>query len=225
MTGIIRLTGRVARWGHEVLPDVKSKGLSRASGPWLVPRGTRDEPPSVRWRTYSAELLEHSIFVDLANTPKTHEGIVNFADTWGLPLDPGHPRFCFSEVRDVYAAIDRMVEVLETGLSGGDGAVVRRLQAASSNSPVYPRTDLGFLGIVFGWERRADRKNDKPKLFIEANNLVQFCLLEYLQALAGGVDVNTCGHCRAYLRVPKSGRPAKYCKDACRQAACRARRK
>ena len=227
MTGIVRLTARVAQRGHEVLHEIpwaRTKD-ERARGPWLAPRGIFERPPAVRWRTYSAELLQHSIFVELANTPKTHEGIVEFADKWGLPDDLRHPRSCYSTVCDMYAAIDEISEALEIGRSGGDGAIVRRLQTASSNSPMYPRMDLGFLGIVFGWERRADRRNDKPRLFLEANNLFQFCLLEHLQALAGGVDINSCGHCRTYLRIQKNGRPAKYCTDACRQAACRARRK
>ena len=82
MTGIVRLTARVAQRGHEVLQEVpwaRSKD-ERAKGPWLVPRGICEKPLVVHWRAYTAELLEHSIFVELANTPKTHEGIGRFAD-------------------------------------------------------------------------------------------------------------------------------------------------
>ena len=62
-----------------------------------------------------------------------------------------------------------------------------------------------------------------PAFFLTAHELFQFCVLEWLQAQAGGVDFAVCGACQKLLPLHKEGRPKSYCDDRCKMRAHRKR--
>jgi hypothetical protein len=239
-TGLLRLRWRAAARGYEISNWVLAWGNDRArtinhpgGSAYVLPKGYREAHVVLRaktpWRTYEARLLEKNIFLELARTPPTPEGVISFVDEWGFP-SAGHPQGC--SLAMAYKAINFMTRLIEAGSkrTGGDSAAVKFLDESFPDlveSRLLPHgpSALGSFDTFVEWETRGSRGRDKPRMYLEAHSLFQFCILEFLQALAGGIDIKTCGHCGEYLRIPTSGRPPQYCDDACRQAACRARRK
>ncbi len=74
--GFIRLEWQVPRRGYML---EERADLAQHDRTYLVPRG-KDE------RSYTTNLLEHCIFLDVANTPPhDSEAILKVVNKWGLP--------------------------------------------------------------------------------------------------------------------------------------------
>jgi hypothetical protein len=173
------------------------------SWPWkhdamdfIVPRnGTR--------KRYKVQLLESSIFIDLANSKQSselQEGVREFVNKWGLP---GHwndePVESFVKWRDA------VIHALS--LSPHD--ILRRFRG----------TNLGNLTAGF------EVKRGNIQLNFQADTLRQFCALEVLQHRAGHIDIVECGGCNRFLPLNKVGRHKAYCGEKCKMVAYRRRRR
>jgi hypothetical protein len=198
----------VARSGHELSPvatygDLYGRSgncideVEESYGPYIVPR-------SGKFRGYEADLLEHSIFIELANSPSTPDGALAFVDSRGLLTRA--PTLPLSEFYEAQRLIRTALEVGQA--ADGYGKLVKLIKDQS----------LGKLETRFEWKRRS-----APQFFLEAHTLIQFCHLEHLQALAGQIDLHRCGRCGKFLPIHKDGRPKDYCGHACKQAAYRRR--
>ena len=181
---------------------------------------------------YQASIGEYQIYSQLANTPRTPDGVLKFVDQWGLLYDllpwVGLESF-YAAIATMKSAIDDGNAAIRSGRPGADTAAVKRLNARLTNVYQGHSGPEGFAGLIsaqFDWEARAEPRHHKPRLIFAATSLWQFCLLEHLQAIAGGVDIKTCENkrCGKYLRLPKGGgRAPRHCDDTCRQAARRQR--
>ena len=235
--GFLRLRWHVASDGYALTSLGPSRRLKVETRTWTVQPFEADGssttflvPRSLKLRAYEVSILNPGIFNELASAPATPAGALSFVNKWGPLFDgawnkPARPQSLdwFYEARAV------MKDAIEIGNRGGDTAVVRHLEHYEYSLSHAKRGGAGFLfGTVdtrFDWEHRGDRARDKPRLFFQARTLRQFCHLEHLHALAGGIDIAKCEACGAYLRIPKTGRPPRHCDDACRQVACRKRKR
>jgi hypothetical protein len=66
-------------------------------------------------------------------------------------------------------------------------------------------------------------KRGRPRLYFQAESLLQFCAFELLQTREGDIDITACSACGRLLPVHKKGRPKEYCNDACKMGAWRRR--
>jgi hypothetical protein len=173
------------------------------SWPWdsdamdfIVPRGGKP-------KHYETRLLEHPIFLDLANSRQSStidEGVLEFVNKWGLlgPLD--QPLETFVKWRNT------LIQSLD--LSPTD---IRKR---------FEDTSLGHLTARFQVVR-----GGSIQLNFQAETLRQFCALEVLQARAGHIDVTACGACNRFLPLHEKGRPKEYCSNKCKMVAYRRRRR
>jgi hypothetical protein len=76
----------------------------------------------------------------------------------------------------------------------------------------------GFGGL----DLCVEMKQGRPRLFLQAQSLLDFCALEFYQATAGNIDLTACDACGKLLPLHKKGRPKRYCDDKCKMAAWRA---
>jgi hypothetical protein len=165
-----------------------------------------------RRREVVAGLGQYSIFTELANTPETAEAALAFTRKWGT-LQDSNGLF----VSNFYRGRTEIAALIESASGGrGSASLIRNIQTKTFTGAwgglgVLASSGLGLLKTHF----------EKGKLFFEAHSLLQFCVLECVHAVAGGVDISKCRGCGAYLRVSLNGRPPLYCGDACKQGAYR----
>ena len=158
-------------------------------------------------RKYEAHLLEHEIFLDLVNSARRpgEAGVLEFVEKWGLLRKGG------------MQSLERFLRGRDDFLAFMDGNL----------SPDVMRNlvgDSGFFELGFGpVDVRLEKIRGRPLFFFQPRTLLQFCVLEYLHTRTGGIDLKSCEACGALLRLPKLGRPARYCDDACKMAAYRAK--
>ena len=230
MTGKVRLRYRLPPDGYEIIDrHPYAVPESDFGAPWVVPRGLHGREPrfdnwaKIPWRYETVGLLQHSLFVELANTPPTREGVIKFANKWGVIsrvnsfLDRDHPE---QPMLVSVQAIEIMNGAMQAGASGGADAVEKFIHSCSI--PLF----FWDIKISFDNEQIGKRKFAKRTTYFEAQTVLQFCLLEYLQTLAGGIDVRTCKECGKHLPVPKwGGRARNYCdnNNVCAMRALRKR--
>jgi len=183
--------------------SIRLQGLSgRDVLEYLVSRGRESTE-------YEAELLQHSIYLDLANSERQpgHEGVLGFVTRWGLLTRDWHrPQALENFIR----ARNSIIRVL--GLPIRD---VRPVLEELFSWPGRPGNGLGRLDV------RVEVRRGKLQTYFEASSLLQFCALELLRARVGGIDVTVCHACGQHLPLPKVGRPKLYCDDRCKMRAWR----
>jgi hypothetical protein len=211
MLEAVRLRWQVDKAGYEL--GVRP---TRCIPKWnrrVNPLGICIKPRTYEFRTREIG-LGHSTFIDLANAEETPEGALAFAGNWG------GLRGTLLHLEDFYEGRLAIRSAIEARKSGAT-ALIRHFQAPPvadlmDGGKFYPfRDGLGSLDTCF----------EKGKLFFEAQNLLQFCMLQLVHDTSGGVGISQCGACGAYLHLPKTGRPKVYCGDACKQDAYRQRHK
>ncbi len=181
------------------------------------------KPLSFDFEPYEVGILERSIFIDLAEADATPEGALAFTNKWGSLTES------VFDLNVFYVGRLEIRNAIEAGKRGAT-ALVRHLQAPPmadfmDGGKYYPFKDgVGSLNTNFDW-RRHGKKFSQPALFFEANDLLQFCMLEVVHTVMGGMKISKCGVCGTYLHIPQNGRPPLYCKDACKQQAYRRRLK
>ena len=203
MTGMVRLMWRVDPAGYKIEPREHKPGTAGAamhgSGVqnFIVPRSS-----SEKQRKYEAHLLEHEIFLHLINSARRpgEAGVLEFVEKWGLLSHVGMESLeWFQRRRDDFLDFfsGNYCPDLVVRLCGG---------LKSSLGPVHIRLQ---------------KTRGRPQFFFQPHTLLQFCVLEYVHTSTGGIDLKSCEACGALLRLPKLGRPARYCDDACKMAAYR----
>jgi hypothetical protein len=226
--GLVRLIWTVNRGGYDILSRREMLRMARDPkhpltfssigwsfvGPddtdFIVPLGGKA-------RVYEAALLEHAIFLALANSAKQPgaDGVLAFANEWGqLTNEPCRPLGTFLKERD------SMVQAL----SPRDNDLAPLLQeiVPKGASPASLRSshhrELGRL------QARSVREGARSRFFFQAETLLQFCALELLRTREGGIDITACAACGKFLPLHKKGRTKLYCNDACKMLAYRIRR-
>jgi hypothetical protein len=163
------------------------------SGLYVTPRGGKSKP-------YTARVRERNIFLDLAGMTRSPDGALAFVGKWGL-LDIGS---------NVSGSVEEMISASEL--------MERRLNIVKKGG-----TALAEL-CRERWEFRLDGEFRDGEVVVRVKNLKAFCWLEFLQAHAAGGDFSQCANpkCGAWRRYPTTGRPNKYCSEACKKTAQRA---
>jgi hypothetical protein len=155
------------------------------------------------------EGLKDNVFVQLANTPCTHDGVKNFVDEYGLPFrNMARPElyYIYKAVRDLASAVEHV--------RAGCWADFERSLGESKIAEAQVR-----FGKLPG--------DSAPRLFLQPKSLISFCCLELMQA-SGGVEIQQCANpkCAAFLPIEmerRRGTKRIYCKDSCKVAGFRLR--
>jgi hypothetical protein len=195
--GLIHLVWKVDSLGYEIV----KRGQPVAEEDWVVPLG--GEPKLI-----DVELGKHNIFIDLANSGQRSgcEGVLEFVNTWGL--------LC-----DIRIASQRLSEFLDarqnliSAIRGDAQALLRFVSLGRGNSG----RGVGFGPLHAAYVLRPGGS----KLNLVAVSLLQFCVLEFLHARDGGVNVLPCRACGRILPLHRVGRPKIYCNEACKQRSWR----
>jgi hypothetical protein len=197
--GIIRLDWSVDRSGYELV-EIADGGppgtiLSEAMGGLYV------KPRGGKDDPYTARLRERDIFLELAMMDKSPDGALAFVRKWGL-LDVRSG----GAVEDIVRASEMMERRLRVVKKGGTALEQIRRER---------------------WTFRLDGEWHGGNVIVRVKNLLAFCWLEFLQAHSAGGDFYQCANtkCGAWRRYPTTGRPNKYCSEACKKAAQRALKK
>ena len=154
-------------------------------------------------KQYEAELLEHPIYLELANSKQSssvEDGVLKFVNKWGSLWHGDAPLATFVNWRNKLIEFQARDDLSQNA--------VRHFRG----------TNLGRLNASF------EVKRGTLQLYFQAETLQQFCVLEVLQAKAGFIDVTACGACNRFLPLHKNGRPKQYCDDRCKTAAYRMRK-
>jgi hypothetical protein len=174
---------------------------------FIVPRGGKPT-------RYEAALLEHEIFLDLANSARRPgpDGVLEFVNKWGQLTGPLiRPLEGFLRERDA----------LVRALGHADKDIAHLLNEVSKReSPAFleiPHRELGIL------HARSVHKGRSSRVFLQSETLLQFCTLELLRAHDSDIDIKACGACGKFLPLPRKGRPKKFCDDTCKMKSYRFR--
>lgn len=192
-TGIIRLKWEVDSSGYQLVEREERGGTiltHSPAGTYIVPRGGKRSLLDVG-------LQDHDIFLDLANAPTTHDGVLAFTNRWGQ-LAKGDEQ----AVSEFFA--------IQQSMAWSMTAPVSKVRQA-----LRKKDALGSLKIDL----------EGKHLALLANALVQFCWLQRLHALDAGADIARCPECKLFLpNRYKPGRVKKHCSNACKQRLYRRNR-
>jgi hypothetical protein len=198
---LVRLVWDVYPAGYKIAKRTHRPGTGAAR---LYGDGVQDciVPAGPKMKKYQTALLEHEVFRDLANSARRPgpEGVLQFVNKWGLLTK--------SDWRE---SLERFMNRREGFLDFMSGKLTPHFAA-----------ELGpFIDGVGYLETHLETRRGRPQLFFQADTLLQFCVLEFIQATAGGIDLTACDACGALLPLHKKGRPKRYCDDACKMKAYR----
>jgi hypothetical protein len=142
-------------------------------------------------KPYRCNADNFEILLDLLNMPSTREGVVGFVNQWGLLRAPSLEE----QRRAVWfiATSKSLARVMEDGLPRSAGDLV-----------------LASLELVRG---------PTGRLFLRANTLEEFLWAQVFQLRHGAIF--QCPICKKFALAPMTGRPPKYCSDACSSKAYR----
>jgi len=199
----IRLQWEVCKDGYEIRPDDWNE--------WREDYQAREYimARSQRFERYEVGLLESAISANLINSARQPgaAGVLEFVNVWGLltPIDDEVPlQEEFLDKRDYFIRV-----------SGSGYKYIAKLLDEARNSEGLPHWALGALWVQFLVRR------GKPQLYFRAQSLLQFCVLELVQAQAGGLEFSVCGACQKVLPLHREGRPRSFCDNACKMKAWR----
>jgi hypothetical protein len=197
--GIIRLDWSVDRSGY-VLVDKSSEGPAGTILSGLVGE-IHIKPRGGKEEPYTARLRERNIFLDLAGMDRSPEGVLAFVQKWGLLNDRSK-----GSVEGIISASETMERRLNIVKKGGTALEQLRRER---------------------WNFRLDGEYHNGEVIVRVKNLRAFCWLEFLQAHSAGGDFYRCANpkCGAWRRYPTTGRPNKYCSEACKKAGQRAKKR
>ena len=171
----------------------------RSSGTYLVPCGSETT-------SYTADLLEHCIFLELANMPPRSQAVLEFANKWGLPTRGDW-------------TVDRFIQL---SLAFARTAILADAKGIPALARKFP-PDKRFGSIKWGFGRMP--RQSAPGICFYARDLLTFCWLELLQFCVGPTEIRQCEICKDLMQRPKAGPMGEYCSQACRQKAYRLRMK
>jgi hypothetical protein len=174
-----------------------------------------------RGRAYEVGLGEtkdgYVAYTDLASMSPDLEGVLEFAGRWG---HLGMIASGLITVSDYYCAKIFIAGALAS-LSGPNRSAAKNF-ITRSLPMLYGPDRLGLFTSRFGWS------GANPYLYLETNEILQFCLLDLiLQHTGGGRPFARCPApgCGEWLHRRGWGRPQEYCSDSCRVRHSRARKR
>ena len=214
----------------EMVEDHRPPGsplLNYQFGLQFVPLGGRSDR-----RQYKARLLEHEIFRDLANSARRPEpeGALEFVNKWGFLS----ARYHFSYLRFLHDR-DAFLQFIGRDTSLANDEPTRWAQEVgprfASPIPLTPgvtnlsrwRTGREHGRRHAGLDVCLEMKGGQRRLFLQAQSLLDFCVLEFFHATVDNIDLTACDACGKILPLHKQGRPKRYCNDVCKMAAWRAK--
>ena len=137
-----------------------------------------------RFKRYPVEGTRNEVFMDFANTPLTPEGVLAFAERWGLPSSPNGPAWLEA---DFYAPIRSLRTVIKLAGTGGQVALEQSIK----------KTNIGVCSVLFS----RLPGDSAPRVFMQPRNLLDFMHLEFMQTLAGSAHFRPCAYCGFFFTV------------------------
>jgi hypothetical protein len=189
--GIVQLDWEVDRKGYELKELPEPKSF-------LTGRpGLHIVPRRGETKRYTARLREKDIFLELARMDRSPDGALAFVHKWGL-LETQWPNE--ESVSDIIFARDTMEWSLAQVKAGDKPQIAKR-----------------------PWHFPLDGEFHGSNVVVRVKSLLAFCWLELRQAYLAGGDFYQCANpkCGAWHRYPITGRPNKYCSEACKKAVQR----
>ena len=207
MSGIVRLEWELDSKGYDLIerqdqPGPPHMGIlgGEQGGTYLTPRGGKI-------KRYVLEGLDPQVYVQVANTPCTPEGVQTLVNRWGLLTRMREPELSNidSNIEDLRAGVELANEHRWTDL--GDRV---------------PWEYVGQLKVRFLSE------TSPPRVVLEPPGLISFCWVQLMQIVAGNTEIRRCENCGTFMPAevaPKRGRTRRHCSANCRVAAHRKKTK
>lgn len=204
MSAVIRLEWEKALDGYRI---ERVPPMDNAWRDTLVANAADDDPFRVvaknkRFKRYPVEGTSDEVFMDFANTPLTPEGVLAFAERWGLPRSPKGPAWLDG---DFYTPIRSLREVIALAHNGDPLELERRMK----------KTNVGVCSVLFS----RLPGDSSPRVFMQPRNLLDFMHLEFMQTLAGSAHFRPCAYCGFFFTVGGGTGRRKtrmYCSPNCR---------
>ena len=189
--GLIKLEWNVDANGHTLVDRGDAGDEPTLLGNELIDR-RYVVPRSGRLRSYERSLGAGSdVVAQLASMPLTPEGVVGFADEWGLLAKQSA-----LQVNDFYQASILIQQAIEKPERDQFTSTIETLSIVYGGG-------LGLLETRFGWEG-AKRT---PFLYFRPRTLIQFCWLELMQQRVGGANLQTARDVKGSCRLGIGGDP------------------
>ena len=197
------------------------RGASEDSNKYIVPRGGEVENYWLDGDYWLQRKSRRRIFKDLASADCTPEDALRFANEWGFLFRHQQKEMSLTGEDGFYNWVHYFTNMLVLAQQKNYKAI--RQNIARDESPLRQPSGIGYftldVAIVPGAEL--------PYVFIQAQSLLSFAVMEMMQVIAGG-EIRTCAHCLNFFTLStgvnrRSTR--KYCSDRCRLATSRAGKK
>jgi hypothetical protein len=213
MSAVIRLEWATAFDGYRI---ERAPPMDDALRDTLVANAADHDPFRVvaknkRFKRYSVEGTSDEVFMDFANTPLTPEGVLAFAERWGLPSSPKGPAWLEA---DFYAPIRSLRTVIKLAGTGDPATIERSIK----------KNNIGVCSVLFS----RLPGDSSPRVFMQPKNLLAFMHLEFMQTLAGSAHFRPCAHCGFFFTIGVGTGKRKtrmYCSENCRLRQYRQSRK
>jgi hypothetical protein len=175
-------------------------------------------PNSEGTRRFDLFVSDSSAFLKFARVPITPEGVIAFADQFGL-LGSGEAGM----IDDWYRQIKKMrraVTAWEKANATDDFNAVVRLAERQGQQRGFDGG--GGVNVLL----KKDPLTGAPRLCLRPNDLLDALWIQLTLAIDGSQNLQTCAECRAWFTI-EAGRDRsdkRYCSNACRMRAYRKRK-
>jgi hypothetical protein len=153
-------------------------------------------------------------FLELAQTPKTEDGVIGFANRYGALYDS--PKITLDFWFVAIGFLRRAVEVWDRSKRTGDfSKVIRAMKEIGS--PSLSQIDVRL---------KEDPSTGSASICLSPPSLYAALLVQLILAIDGNLNLRTCKQCRKWFTLEAGrGRSDKeYCSNACRMRAYRKRK-
>ena len=225
MPAAVRLRWKRCRAGYQVEAHGSlQSGVSEDSNKHIVPRVGEAETYWLEDNYWLRRKGRRRVFEDLASTDCTPEDALKFTNEWGFLFRHHHRQKEMMSLTGENGFYD-WVHYFRNMLIH---ARQKNYKAIRDN---IPRDETHFnesSGIgYFALDVEVKPGAEMPWVFIRAQSLLSFAVMEMMQVIAGG-EIRTCAHCLSFFTLltgvnRRSTR--QYCSDRCRFAASRAAKK
>jgi hypothetical protein len=204
MSAVIRLEWATAFDGYRI---ERAPPMDDGLRDTLVANAADHDPFRVvaknkRFERYPVEGTSNEVFMDFANTPLTPEGVLAFAERWGLPASPTGPAWLDG---DFYSPIRSLRDVIALA-NNGDPLELERCMK---------KTNVGVCSVLFS----RLPGDSSPRVFMQPKNLLAFMHLEFMQTLAGSAYFRPCAYCGSFFTIGAGTgkrKTRRYCSEYCR---------
>jgi hypothetical protein len=184
---------------RSILDDLNSPG---PGWPWIDACS-----PEAKREVYTLEGVHNGVYLALANVKPNTESVLAFTKDWG-PL---------TTLDTSIVSVRRVI---------AQAALMREAIGELQRSPRAKGLDvrLAERGLHARLHLALDRFNtdSAPRVFLRADDLLQFCIAELLME---GREIRSCPRCGTMFATGKVGKPPLYCSDACKVAMHRKKKR